>query len=109
MIVGDEVIGVIAIQNDVGLRLFTLSDQKLLSSLASTIGIAIQNAQQFERTQRRAQRERLLNEITQKIQGTHTMQGALETAVNELGLALKAKYARVEIAAESPANGKNGA
>lgn len=111
MIVGDEVVGVIAVQNDVGKRMFNEADQRLLLTLASSIGVAIQNAQQYEITRRRAQRERLLNEITQKIQGTHTLEGALQTAVNELGQALKAKYAWVEIAAapDTPTNGKSDA
>jgi len=110
MIIGEEVVGVIAVQNDVGQRVFTEADQNLLLTLATTIGVAVQNARQFELTQRRAQRERLLNEITQKIQGTHTMEGALQTAVKELSQALKAKYISVDLAAaaESPTNGKNG-
>lgn len=110
MIVGDEVIGVIAVQNDVGQRRFDETDQQLLMTLATTIGVAVQNARQFETARRRAQRERLLNEITQKIQGSHTREGALQTAVKELGQALKAKYARVEIAAaaEPTTNSKNG-
>lgn len=110
MIIGEDVVGVIAVQNDVGQRIFTEADQSLLLTLATTIGVAVQNARQFEMTQRRAQRERLLNEITQKIQGTHTMEGALQTAVKELGQALKAKYISVDLAAaaESPTNGKNG-
>lgn len=110
MIVGDEVIGVIAVQNDVGQRRFDETDQALLMTLATTIGVAVQNARQFETTRRRARRERLLNEITQKIQGSHTREGALQTAVKELGQALKAKYARVEIAAaaEPTTNSKNG-
>lgn len=110
MIVGDEVIGVIAVQNDAGQRRFDETDQELLMTLATTIGVAVQNARQFETARRRAQRERLLNEITQKIQGSHTREGALQTAVKELGQALKAKYARVEIAAaaEPTTNSKNG-
>jgi PAS domain S-box-containing protein len=108
MIIGEDVVGVIAVQNDAGERIFTEADQNLLLTLATTIGVAVQNARQFELTQRRAQRERLLNEITQKIQGTHTMEGALQTAVKELGQALKAKYISVDLAAEPLTNGNNG-
>jgi GAF domain-containing protein len=107
MIVGDDVVGVIALQNDVGQRIFTPADQSVLLTLATTVGVAVQNARQFEMTQRRAQRERLLNEITQKIQGTHTREGALQMAVKELGQALKAQYISVDLAAEPVTNGKD--
>ncbi|MCA9967449.1 MAG: hypothetical protein KC423_24540, partial [Anaerolineales bacterium] len=53
-------------------------------------------------------RERVLNNINQKIQGTTTMDSALQTAIQELGKALKARYTQIELTVESPPNGFNG-
>lgn len=113
IIVGDAVIGVIGLNSHGEAHILTEDDQRLLTTLASTIGVAIQNAQQFEVTRRRAERERIVNEITQKIQGSLSMESALQTAVKELGHALGAKFTQVELnlgsePAQPPANGGNG-
>lgn len=109
MIVGDEVVGAISIQNMPNKPPFTEADQRLLTTIAPTVGVAIQNARLFEQTQRRAERERLVNAITQKIQGAVTVESALQTAIHELGQALRVKQARVMIAPHSvDANGENG-
>ena len=97
MLAADEVIGVIAVKSYHEDRRYGEDDQRLLSTLAGAISIAIQNARQFEMARRRAERERLINEISQKIQGAQTVQGAMQTAVAELGRALKVKKAVVEL------------
>lgn len=112
MVVGDEVVGAISIQNMPDKPPFTEADQRLLMTIASTVGVAIQNARLFEQTQRRAERERLVNAITQKIQGAVTVESALQTAIHELGQALQVKQARVTIAQQPgrtvETNGENG-
>ncbi|NJN53386.1 MAG: GAF domain-containing protein [Anaerolineae bacterium] len=97
MILADRVVGVIGLSSYKEERVYNESDQNLLMTLAGTVGVAIQNAQQFELTRRRAERERIVNEITQKIQGSLSMEGALQTAVKELGHALGAKFTQVEL------------
>lgn len=109
MVVGDEVVGAISIQNMPNKPPFTEADQRLLTTIAPTVGVAIQNARLFEQTQRRAEREQLVNAITQKIQGAVTVESALQTAIHELGQALRVKQARVIIAPQSmDTNGENG-
>ena len=84
---GEEVLGVFDVQHN-ELNAFTEEDAGLLQSLANQIAIAAQNAQAYEDTQRRADREALMANIAQEIQSTTTMEDALKVAVRELGRAL---------------------
>ncbi len=97
MIVGEKVIGVIGLNGQQDRRMYDEKDVPLLTTLASTIAVALQNTQQFEETQRRANREALVNEISQKIQNATTIESAMQTAVTELGKALGIQRAVVEL------------
>jgi GAF domain-containing protein len=107
MVIGDEVIGVIGLSTFAERRVYNEADQRLLTTLAGTIGVAIQNARQFEMTRRQADREALINAISQKIQTAPTVQMALQTAVSELGQALKLKQAVVELEKTKQGNGNS--
>ena len=72
-------------------------DRQILLQMASLLSTTLENRRLFNRTKARADRERLLNNITQKIQSTVTMESALQTAVSELGQALKLKKAIIEL------------
>ncbi len=111
MVVGNKVIGVIGMNDRMENRVFTEADQNLLLTLAGTVGVAIQNAQLFVETQKRAERERLVNEINQKIQNTTSVESALQMAVQELGKAFGAKHTAVQLSLapkKDPKNGANG-
>ena len=97
MTVGEKVIGVIGINGRQDRRKYDEDDIPLLTTLSSTIAIALQNAQQFEETQRRANREAMVNEISQKIQNAATIESAMQTAVAELGKALGIQRAVVKL------------
>jgi PAS domain S-box-containing protein len=105
MIVGNEVVGVVALSSYQEVRTYHEQDQRLLETLADTIGVSIQNIGQFRMAQRRAEREALINSISQKIQSSPTVQSALQTAVSELGQALKLKKAAVTLNPGGKANG----
>jgi GAF domain-containing protein len=107
MIVGSEVIGVVGLSSYREVRTYNEQDQRLLETLADTIGVAVQNVRQFQAAQRRAEREALINSISQKIQSAPTVRSALETAVSELGQALKLKKAVVELTAAKQSNGQS--
>ncbi len=87
---------------------FDEQDQNLLSQIASLLAAALENRQWLAQARKQAARERVLNSINQKIQGTTTMDGALQTAIQELGKALKARYTQIELTVESSPNGFNG-
>lgn len=84
---GERVLGVLDVQHD---RVGGLGqeDADVLQTIADQIAVALENSQLYEQVQRRVERERQLNMITQKIQGTANMDEALQVAVRELGWAL---------------------
>lgn len=93
---GREVIGVMSIQS-FERHAYTDDYLTLFIGIANFFAVALQNARLFTETQRRAERERMVNEIAQKIQGTATVDRALQVTIQELGKALKARYTKVAI------------
>jgi GAF domain-containing protein len=83
----------------------------LCMTIAAQVAIAVQNAGLFDQNSRRARRERLINEITERIRRAVDVPGVLAATANELGAALGARRAHVEISlppAPAPASGGNG-
>ncbi len=81
---------------------------KQFTSLTDQASAVIQNLRLYEETQARAEEERLVNEITRKIQETSSIESALQTAIQELGLALQAKYTAAELTPTFGADTANG-
>ncbi len=100
MIVGGKVIGVFDIQSDAVGR-FTESDINIQITLAAQVSTSIQNVRSFERTKSQAELESLVNAIGQKIQRTTSMEDTLQTAIRELGLALGASIAKIQLSARA--------
>jgi GAF domain-containing protein len=92
-----EIIGTIGVDSDDPHRHFSNEEVSLVETMAGQLAGAIDNLRSFENTQRRANREALINEITAKIQGTVTVDSALQTTIQELGKALKARKTRVAL------------
>lgn len=88
-------------------RSMSVSEEQLrrLSVLVSQAAVSIQSLQLLEQTRRRADREALINSINKKIQSAPTVEFALQTAVAELGQALRLKKAVVELSLAEPENG----
>jgi putative methionine-R-sulfoxide reductase with GAF domain len=105
--VGDEVIGVLDVQqNSVGG--LQQSDADLLQSIANQVAVALQNARSYEETKRLAAREALTAAISQRIQRTNTAEEALQVAVRELGRALDVPHATVRLGVKSGNGNGNG-
>ena len=103
--IGDEVLGVLDVQH-AEIDGLTQQTAELLQSIANQLAIAIQNSRLYSEAQRQADREALILEISQKIQSSTTIEGVLETAARELGLALDLRMASVQLDG-NPIRGKN--
>ncbi len=67
---------------------FTETEIRRIVSLGKQAAMVIQNLHQLETIQARAQRERLIREITSKIQAAPDVQSVLQTTLKELGRAM---------------------
>jgi GAF domain-containing protein len=96
---GRQLLGVLDVQQNMVDGLGE-EDVQLLQALAGQVAISLQNARTFEEARARADLESMINTIGQKIQRTTTMEGALQTAVRELGLALGASRVTASVLAD---------
>lgn len=103
MIVGGNVIGVFDIQSEQVGR-FTESDVNIQTTMAAQLATSVQNVRSFERTQKEAELQSLVNMIGNRIQRTTSVEEALQTAIRELGTAVSASRVKAKISAN-----KNGA
>lgn len=106
MFAGKEFYGFVGFDDCVRERAWDAYEINLLQTVSISIVNAIMNARLLQQTEdaltqtrRRADREALVNEISQKIQSTLTVEGAMQTAIQELGRALRARRTAVELGA----------
>lgn len=69
--------------------------QDLIKAVAERVALSAENARLFEETSKRAERERLVSEITGKIRSHNNPQAMIETAVNELKNALGTRHVKI--------------
>jgi len=101
----DVVLGVLDIQHNV-VDAFDQDGIILLRSISDQFAIALENASLFERIQQQANREALLNRVTQRIQLADSVEQVLQIATQELGKALNAEYATIQLGKQNQhANG----
>lgn len=99
--VAGNVLGVLDVQHNItaGLR---QEDVDLLQSIVNQIAIAIQNTRAFERAQHQAEKETLINTISEKIQRATTIETVLQVAARELSQMTGAKRASVQLGMLQP-------
>ena len=109
LVTGGHWFGVILAQSDTPTS-WEGKQVRQTASLVDQAATVIQTMRLLQITQQRAERETLVNSISQKIQRSVTMESALETAVHELGLALQTRYTTVKLTTtpEKEPNGMAG-
>lgn len=94
-----EVIGSLVVQSPAG-REWNDDQKDLIRAVAERVALSAENARLFDETTQRAERERLVSEITGKIRSHNDPQTMIETAIHELRNALGAS--RVDIIPKAP-------
>ncbi len=84
MVIGDRVLGVIAVQSYTTPRLYGEREQELLLTIASQAAIALQNARLFEETHNRAKRLAAVNRIAKTVSTTFDLDGLAEMICQEV-------------------------
>jgi len=89
-----EMIGTLVVQSPstAGLNQDQIS---LIKAVAERVALSAENARLFEETNRRAERERLVTDITGKIRSVNDPQSMIQTAMDELRKALGASKVEV--------------
>ncbi len=101
LMVGQRVIGMVAVQTYTTPRLYNEHHYDLLSSIANQAAIAIENASLFEQTRARAERERTIREISDKVQRATDMETLARITAEELNRALGGSRAYVRLGTEA--------
>jgi PAS domain S-box-containing protein len=81
MIIGDRVLGVIAVQSVDTADLYDEHDRDILTTIASQAAIALENARLFQETQRRAEETAVLAEVGREISVTLDLEAVLTRIV----------------------------
>src|SRR6185503_8131049 len=94
-----EVIGELVVQSPSG-KMWSQDQIDLIKAVADRVALSAENARLFEETTARADRERLVSEITSKIRSNNDPQSMIQTAIQELRGALGAS--RVDVIPQLP-------
>jgi len=92
------------------LSLEDMNDNKLqlAQELANRLAVSLENARLFEESQRAAERERIVNSIAAKLTPQTEVSEILQTAVREVGQALRAPQVSIRLHHANGTNGTNG-
>lgn len=98
----DEIIGTLGLDIGTLERQITEDELRLLEQIAHQIATSVEVARLFNQAVRTAEREHLLAEITSKLRATNDPTVIIQTAVEEMKRALKAKTAQLLITDTGP-------
>jgi GAF domain-containing protein/HAMP domain-containing protein len=95
--VRDHVVGALRFSKGEEGSKWTADEIVLIETLTEQLGVALESARLYQDTQRRAARERLVNEITARIRSSTTLEAVLNSAVREIGHLVEANYAAIDL------------
>lgn len=94
--VGERVFGVLDVQSEQVAR-FDADLLAVLSTLAGQVAVALDNARLFTEVENTSRHEQALGTIAQRIQQATSVDDVLQTAVRELGVALRVPHTAIEL------------
>jgi GAF domain-containing protein len=99
--VRDDVIGVLSFSKESKDEVWTSEQIDMLQRLVDQLGAALESAQLYRDTQRRAAREQAIRQITEKVRRAVDVEQILRNAVSELARAMGAPRAYVRLGTEA--------
>jgi GAF domain-containing protein len=101
LMVRDDVIGAVGFYRDSGDGAWAAEEMELLGRLVNQLGMALESAQLFQETQRRAAREQAIRQITERMRQAVDVEAILQNTVVELAKALGVPRAYVRLGTEA--------
>jgi PAS domain S-box-containing protein len=95
--VGDEVTAAFALSTTRALRHWSEADITLAKAVADQTGIAIRQAELYQKAEATSKREVLVNNVTMAIRASLSLPEVLSTATRELGIALSASRVHMHL------------
>jgi GAF domain-containing protein len=90
-------IGSILLKKDRQMPGWSPDEIEVASAIVAQFSLALENARLLEETQRRAERERMISEITARIRSSNDPEEILQTAATELRDALRVTHSQILI------------
>jgi GAF domain-containing protein len=86
----DQVIGVVSLRKSEEEKGWTEEEIELMENLVDHLAVALESARLYDDTQKRAERERLISDITSKVRSSTNLDVIMQTAIQQIAEALKA-------------------
>ena len=96
----DQIIGVLGLQDENSERLWTEDEVALIEAVSEQMSLALESARLFEETGRRANRERIIADMTQQVWASDELEEVMKTAVEQLGAKLEATKVVIRLGTE---------
>lgn len=97
----DQVIGIIHIEARDANRKWSDDEIGMVQSISERAALALENARLFEETSRKAQRERVIADVTSRIGESNNIERILKTTITELGRTLGAARTFIQLETQS--------
>lgn len=96
----DQIMGVVSLKKPEEEEGWTEEEIELMENLVDRLGMALESARLYNDTQKRAERERLISDITSKVRASTNLDVILQTAVQQIAEALQAPKGSIVLRGE---------